>query len=64
LEYDALPEPVSVEKGDKDIMMKIVSLQNFDGSWSPSKKLKKILQINKKEQKTHFKVLPKSCDFC
>jgi hypothetical protein len=53
-----------IENGDKDIMMKIVSLQNFDGSWSPSKELKKILQINEKEQKTHFKVPTKSCDFC
>jgi hypothetical protein len=39
-------EGEGIDNGDKDMMMKIVSLQNFDGSWSPSKELKKILQIN------------------
>jgi hypothetical protein len=38
-------EAEGIDNGDEDIMMKIVSLQNFDGSWSPSKELKKILQI-------------------
>jgi hypothetical protein len=42
-------EAEGIDNGDEDIMMKIVSLQNFDGSWSPSKELKKILQINEKD---------------
>jgi hypothetical protein len=32
-------EAEGIDNGDEDIMMKIVSLQNFDGSWSPSKEL-------------------------
>ena len=54
-EYECMSQAEGIDNGDEDIMMKIVSLQNFDGSWSPSKELKKILQINEKEQKTHFK---------
>ncbi|XP_071167550.1 von Willebrand factor A domain-containing protein 5A-like [Mytilus edulis] len=42
-------------KSSGDKMMIIVSLQNFDGSWSPSSELESVLNITQKEMEAKYK---------
>ncbi|VDI27450.1 Hypothetical predicted protein [Mytilus galloprovincialis] len=42
-------------KSSGDKMMIIVSLQNFDGSWSPSSELESVLNITQKELEAKYK---------
>lgn len=41
---------------EKDGMMGVISLQHFDGSWSPSEELQKILNLTEEKLTMKYKV--------
>ena len=47
---------VDKEVSTGDTMMKIVSLQKFDGSWCPSIELAKILKVTEEDLQAKYKV--------